>query len=95
MKFQTSSQTKDNSEICDSEGKNLSCHICSKTFKSMWYVKNHISRIHKKSSGMEVCKICGKSVTMLKIHIKQVHLGRKENCNVCNKDFLSLQRHKI
>ena len=90
-----SSQTKHNSKICDEQSsENASCHICSKTFKSTWHMENHISRIHKKSSGVELCKICGKSVTRLKRHIAQVHFGRKEKCYVCNKDFLRLQHHQ-
>merc|ERR1711894_60535 len=71
------------------------CHYCyTKLPIDLW--KEH-SRICKKKPSREMCNICGKEYTNLKLHKKNAHelLPLEPNtvfCDICGKGFLKKGR---
>ncbi|XP_031625593.1 zinc finger protein 845-like [Contarinia nasturtii] len=81
--------------------KQWKCDHCEKEFEKYSSLKSHITSKHVDSEVKPtfVCDFdgCGKSYSLkesLRVHIKQIHMGRKPNmtekiCEVCGKSFKS------
>ena len=73
------------------------CDLCSKTFKNMPRLKDHIAKCHREKE----CKLCGKTVKNLDHHMKTMHQLDSEKtlkCSDCEKAFISKRKltvHKM
>ena len=73
------------------------CDLCSKTFKNMARLKDHIAKCHREKE----CKLCGKTVKHLDHHIQTMHQLDSEKmfkCPDCEKAFISKRKltvHRI
>ena len=77
----------------------LQCHICRKSFSSIWAKKRHIEE-HVKSTVSIKCKICEipcRTKYQLKEHMQSSHTNNIFVCVYCDDIFLkqcNLNRHK-
>ena len=55
----------------------FNCEKCNLGFTRKYYVKDHITRIHKKTWSCEFCDENFKSQAKLKTHTANVHKGQK------------------
>ena len=82
---------------------NYDCDICSKKFKTLKILDEHVSEVHYVQNGnknfkcLSCCKVFSQA-SIVKRHIKKVHEGIKDyKCDICNKVFgynKDLKRHK-
>ena len=67
------------------------CDVCSKTFKNMARLKDHIANCHNEKE----CKLCGKTVKHLDHHIQIMHQPDSEKmfkCPDCEKAFINKRK---
>jgi stress-induced morphogen len=73
------------------------CKICSKSFKSAYYLKRHEKR-HNKEIQCEICNKMFSTVGKLAQHKKECHENKRSfECEICNKKFNqkgNLKRHQ-
>ena len=90
-------------ECCEEKQINYDCDICSKKFKTLEILNEHVSELHFVQNGNKnfKCLSCSKvfsQASIVKRHIKKVHEGIKDyKCDICNKVFgynKDLKRHK-
>ena len=66
---------------------NTKCKICGKTFKSIFFLKKHISVVHE-GEKPPLCPSCGKSFETkesLKRHEERIHENKKPHkCSLCD-----------
>ena len=66
---------------------NPNCKICGKTFKSVFFLKKHISGVHE-GEKPPLCPSCGKSFETkesLKRHEERIHENKKPHkCSLCD-----------
>ena len=76
---------------------NISCDICLKSFPSVYYLNNHIKRMHKvqKSQREKCCPYCGEKKLQLNDHIMRVHKVKKYFCDYCPKSFKTNVQRRI
>ena len=66
---------------------NTKCKICGKTFKSVFFLKKHVSGVHE-GEKPPLCPSCGKSFETkesLKRHEERIHENKKPHkCSLCD-----------
>jgi KRAB domain-containing zinc finger protein len=68
-------------------GREFQCKICSKSFKSAYYLKLHEKR-HNKEIQCEICNKMFPTVGILNQHSKNYHEnGKSFECEICDKKF--------
>ncbi|KAK9738161.1 Zinc finger, C2H2 type [Popillia japonica] len=76
------------------------CEVCSKSFKSMRNLNDHLRRVHSETRKHE-CNYCGKKFIdkyILSIHIRRHTGARPYKCTVCEKTFIrsdGLKEHMV
>ena len=81
-------------KIFKSNSREKLCITCNKKFHN---IEGHMLKAHNiKSPTEHVCEICYKSFTKkdhLARHESVVHMGARETCQYCHKDFSCLDKH--
>lgn len=96
MKFKTKIYVERHENDVHLKIRKYACQFCGKCFKRKHGLKSHENR---HTANREICPICGKSVKILKEHIKFAHETKKEQelipCPQCGKGFTkyNLQFH--
>ncbi|KAL7047899.1 hypothetical protein ACKWTF_003144 [Chironomus riparius] len=96
MKFKTRVYVERHENDVHLKIRKYACQFCGKCFKRKHGLKSHENR---HTSHREICPICGKSVKILKEHIKFAHETKKEQelipCPQCGRGFskYNLQFH--
>ena len=89
--FPTNYQRNRHKESIHQESEKQKCNKCGKEFKSLFYLKNHLTKVHIERKFQ--CSICCKTFgfhSRLLIHFDSVHENsRKYRCNQCGKTFNS------
>ncbi|KAK9736197.1 BED zinc finger [Popillia japonica] len=92
-----------NSHQMESNRGRFACNICSKRYRVMGCLKNHIREVHEKGKVPgATCDICNRSFknkSYVVSHKKVVHENRSDFvCEVCNRLFLTratLEKHEM
>jgi len=74
------------------------CEICSKMFSQLSGLKQHKKSIHEKIKDKQCpeCGYCTYSNFNLKLHVNNVHLGKKlskEPCHICGQPCYNVEYH--
>jgi len=81
-------------KIFKSNSREKLCQICNKKFHN---IEGHMLKAHNiKSPSEHVCEICYKTFSKkdhLARHESVVHMGVRETCPYCHKEFASLEKH--
>jgi len=81
-------------KIFKSNSREKLCELCNKKFHN---IEGHMLKAHNiKSPSEYVCEICYKSFTQkyhLANHERVVHMGERQTCPYCHKEFSSLEKH--
>ncbi|KAM3596365.1 uncharacterized protein V6R79_013258 [Siganus canaliculatus] len=68
----------------------VSCSVCEKSFRSLFYLKQHMAVHKEKSVSCSVCKKAFASKLYLRRHTEHLHGETLVSCSVCEKSFRSL-----
>ena len=98
--FSTPRNLKNHITIVHESDKIRNCDMCEESFNDLQKLHAHLREIHSK------CHICGKEFGgggpkapgILRVHIEQVHEGKRNYCcDICGQDFYGftdMKRHK-
>lgn len=71
-------------------GDRFACNQCDKHFKTAYFLKSHVQRMHEDKNIKLNCKQCDKifnNKKLLNLHVQRMHTEKTISCNECDSRF--------